>query len=159
MKYIYSFIAITSLLSASLVGCTKTKDVNNVTIESSQEKESTTEEMKLVLMDNDTVKVTIINAYEDEIFGTFGYNVLVENKSNQDIAVMMENTSVNGFMEEPVFCANVTAGNKAQTNMEFFRDNQGAESLEELVNIQTKMYVCETTNFNTIIENEITINQ
>ena len=153
-------LIVVGMLSMNLVGCTvEETEQPNVTIESTQEQEKTTKEMNLVLMDNEYCKVVIVGAYNDKMWGTFGYIVETENKCDQDISVMMENTSVNGFMEEPVFCANVTAGNKSRDNMEFFRDNQGAESLEELNNIESRLYVCETAEFNTIAENQININK
>ena len=153
-------LVVVSMLSMNVVGCTvEETEKPNVTIESTQEQEKTTEEMNLVLMDNEYCKVTIVGAYNDEMYGTFGYIVETENKCNQDISVMMENTSVDGFMEEPWFCANVTAGNTSQDNMEFYRDNQGAESLEELTNVKSRLYVCETEEFNTIAENQITIDK
>ena len=66
-----------------------------------------------VLVDNDNLNITIINVYEDDIFG-FTVSIYYENKtSNKELMFALGDTVVNGYLINSLWVDSLAAGEKA----------------------------------------------
>ncbi len=62
-----------------------------------------------VLADNDAASVIVTDIRKDALWG-YTLDLFINNKTATDIMVIVEEASVNGFMIDPFFAANVNAG-------------------------------------------------
>ena len=147
-------------MSTALVGCSSDENSNSEggsatqeqSQEETQEKEKEETQEALVLVDDETVKVTIVEKINDEIFGPT-YKVEIENKTDKKMIVQTRDVSVDGMMEDPLFSEEITAGKKAQGDMTFMN----IEGLENLKNIEGKLVILdenygEVTSYDMVIE-------
>ena len=155
-KKLLTLIA-TGLLSLSLVACSSGESEKVREGNATQtEKENNTnnnaekEETNVVLVDDDTVKVTVTEKTVD-MFGA-GYNVTIENKTDEKIVVQTRETSIDGVMSEPVFSVDIMPGKKANGDMTFM----DVESLDKLKNLEGKLVVVDE-DFNDVSSYNITI--
>ena len=135
------------LLSGMLVGCGNNKD------KSINETNTKIEEQKFnkeVVADNEYFKMTVINKDMDEYSSFVRMQVLVENKTDKDIIVYLENICVDGVMNDPAWCVNINANNKAYSYIEWLIDydnNPNVKTVEDLKNIEGEVYVTDS-NYN-----------
>jgi len=81
--------------------------------------------------------------------------VYIENNSDQDVIVQISDVSINGFMMEPIFSVDVSAGKKAYDAISFFKENfeeNGVESMEEM---DFKVIIFEMNSWETILESPL----
>lgn len=147
-------LGLAGLLSASLlVGCgnnDKSMDTNNTKIEEQKFN-------KEVVADNEYFKMTVINKDMDEYSSFVRIQVLVENKTDKDINIYLENISVDGVMNDPAWCVEVTANNKAYSYIEWVIDsetNPNVKTVEDLKNIEGEVYVTDN-NYNELFRTDI----
>ena len=155
-KKILTLIA-TGLLSLSLVACSSGESEKVSEGNATQtEKENNTnnnaekEETNVVLVDDDTVKVTVTEKTVD-MFGA-GYNVTIENKTDEKIVVQTRETSIDGVMEDPVFSEEITPGKTAKGMIQFMNITE----LDGLKNLEGKLVVLDE-NFMDIKSYDMTI--
>ena len=142
------------LLSGMLVGCGNNKD------KSINETNTKIEEQKFnkeVVADNEYFKMTVINKDMDEYSSFVRMQVLVENKTDKDIIVYLENICVDGVMNDPAWCVNINANNKAYSYIEWLIDydnNPNVKTVEDLKNIEGEVYVTDS-NYNELFRTDI----
>lgn len=127
---------------ASIIGNKVIKSNDNETKESTKsENDNFT---KKVILDNDVCKFTVLEPVEDESMKTVGYKVLVENKTNDKISVGLQDVSVNGIMNDPMWAVDVTAKNKAYSQVEWITNsstNENVKSIEDLKDVKGRVYI------------------
>ena len=148
-------LGLVSLLSASLlVGCSDSKDK---TMDKADTKIEEQKFNKEVVADNEYFKMTVINKDMDEYSSFVRIQVLVENKTDKDINIYLENISVDGVMNDPAWCVEVTANNKAYSYIEWVIDsetNPNVKTVEDLKNIEGEVYVTDN-NYNELFRTDI----
>ena len=140
-KKILTLLSI-GIVSISLVACSSEENEKVETGNATQVEESTeevsnveSESTEVVLVDDDTIKATVTEKTVD-VFGA-GYNVTIENKTDQKIIVQTRETSLDGVMEEPIFSEEITAGKTAKGMIQFMNITE----LENLKNLEGKLVV------------------
>ena len=140
-KKILTLLSI-GIVSISLVACSSEENEKVETGNATQVEESTeevsnveSESTEVVLVDDDTIKATVTEKTVD-VFGA-GYNVTIENKTDQKIIVQTRETSLDGVMEEPIFSEEITAGKTAKGMIQFMNITE----LENLKNLEGKIVV------------------
>lgn len=121
-------ILLCGAIAMSLVACgssttntsekAETTKVEDSTKEESQEKPK---EENIVLVDNEYATITYTGIERDDIMGP-KLNLLVENKSDQDIIIQTEGVSTDGMMADPICSIEVVQGKKAKGDLTLMSD-------------------------------------
>ena len=118
------------MLGLGMIGCNnddvaveKVEENSPIVEQKIEDDKSKNKEMNAVLMDNEYVKATIIEKYEDE-WGEIGYKIQVENKTDKHLMIYTNNTSVDGMMNDPSFYVELTGNKKANENMYWYKDSE-----------------------------------
>ena len=149
-KFIALLLAVIVCLLLLACGANDSKSTINQDLETEPQANDNGSEITfadpIVLIDNDTVKVIIKSKFKEhsEIYGVeiMGYNVSIENKTDQYISLVPKTTSIDGFMldlqEGPVFLVDAIApGKKANSQLVFFIERMTSvelETLDDLIN-------------------------
>ena len=92
-----------------------------------------------VIADNELVKVSVIDAYEDTTWGEVGFEVEIVNKTDMTLMVAVDDVSVNGVMNDPFWATEVAAGKTAYSNIGWYINsdsNKNVKSLSDINNIE-----------------------
>ncbi len=90
---------------------------------------------EIVLADNDICTVKITGIEEDELWG-YTWKAFVENKSDKNLMISFDGVSVNGFMCDPFWGTEVSAGMKDNSDISWFTeelDRNGITTVDEVV--------------------------
>jgi len=108
-----------------------------------------------VAVDTNDVKIVIKKLdSEDSFWGTDVY-VYIENNSDQNITIQVRDVSINGFMVDPIFSADVVAGKKAFDSIAFMESDLTDNDITEITSIELKFHVFNMDNWDTIFDSEI----
>ena len=127
---------------ASIIGNKVIKGNDNETKETTKNENNNF--IKKVILDNDVCKFTVLKPVEDESMKTVGYKVLVENKTNDTISVGLQDVSVDGVMNDPMWAVDVTAKNKAYSQVEWITNsstNENVKSIEDIKDVKGRVYI------------------
>lgn len=92
-----------------------------------------------VLYEDDEIIITFtgISGKEDN----YQVDFLIENISDRDLEVQVRDTSINGFMVDPICSMEVAAGKKTKDSMKIWGDDAETTPLSEISNIETKFWI------------------
>jgi len=93
-----------------------------------------------VIYDADGVKVTAKSLSLNGLFGP-EINVLIENDTDKNLTIQAQNASVNGFMAETIFSADVPAGKKANDTIVFEQGSLEASGIEKMALIEFSLNI------------------
>lgn len=122
--------------------------------ESSNKKDSETATIEeQVLYDENDIKITA-TGLDIGIFGT-DLNLLIENNSDTNYTVQSRNTSVNGFMIEPMMSVDVAAGKKANDQLTFVASDFEECGIETIANIELSFHIFDTETWEETIDSNM----
>jgi len=81
--------------------------------------------------------------------------VLIENNSDTSVTVQARNTSVNGFMLEPIFSSDVASGKKATDTLTFSSEDFQVCNIETIADIELSFHVFDTDSWDTIFDTDM----
>lgn len=88
-----------------------------------------------VLVDGDMVRITLMGTFDDDY--AIGYEMLIENKSDEYILVTVDNTSVDGFMVHlNMQNASISPGKNTVAQLTAYTSSGDITSLDEFVNVE-----------------------
>ena len=98
-----------------------------------------------VLVDSDKVRITLMGTFDDDY--AIGYKMLIENKTDEYILVMADNTSVDGFM---VYLnmqnATVSPGKSSVAELTAYTSGGDISNLDEFVNVEGTFSISTNTD-------------
>ncbi len=98
-----------------------------------------------VLLDNDIAKVTLEDETEDSYY--VGYNIVIENKSDMNILLGIDNGSVDGLMTYiDVQGGSVAPKKKSKAEMRFYTSDSDIKSLDDLKNVEGAFTISTNTD-------------
>ena len=176
LKKVLSLI-ISLVFVFALVGCSNTKNSNtdtsdNTSVQGSsikkEEKSSAKNEesMDLELINDDNLTMTITKKFEkgDSSYKEIGYKVTIVNKTDDtDLLIGLNNSSVDGVMNDPAWATSIPAGKKANETITWWvgdgsdEYNSNVESLDDLKNIEGTITVSNDDTYETLGEYDISI--
>ena len=95
---------------------------------------------KLVVDQND-IKIYVLKKDDKNSFWGADLYVYIENNSSQDITAQVRDVSINGFMIDPTFSADVSAGKKAYDTISFFESDLKDNDITDIKEIELKFNV------------------
>ena len=156
MKKFHGIVAI-ALVAGLLIlsGCGDSSTTETPTETSGQGESQSGTEAK-VLIDNDIVKVTFVEIYEEpSLPGNCFLRLKVENKSDKTVTVSLKDSYVNDTAQMIGSGVPMTLapGKNSQTPFFFGYTNLGISSKDEIEKIEFKVWLFDD-NFDTVIETE-----
>lgn len=122
--------------------------------ESSNKKNSETATIEeQVLYDENDIKITA-TGLETGMFGT-DLKLLIENNSDTNYTVQSRNTSVNGFMIEPMMSVDVAAGKKANDTLSFMSSQFEECGVEKIANMELSFHIFDTETWEENIDSSM----
>lgn len=149
MKKFHGIVVIVLVVAMlALVGCDGSGTTENPT-ETPTQGESQSATAEQVLVDNDIVKVTFIEIYEEpSLPGSCFLRVKVENKSDKTVTVSLTDSYVNDTAQligsgVPM---TIAPGKNSQTPFFFGYGNLGISSKDEISKIEFKVWLWDENN-------------
>lgn len=108
-----------------------------------------------VVLDENGIKITVKGLDKDgSIFGP-EVKLLIENESGKDITVQARNISVNGYMVEDMFSADVVNGKKANDELTIMESSLEKAGISTIADIEFSFHVFETHSFDSLFDSDI----
>lgn len=86
---------------------------------------------------------------KDSFWGT-DICVYVENLTQSDVTIQLRNTSVNGFMIDPIFSCDVIAGKRAYDSITFLQSNLTDNGITKIENMEFSLHIFDSDSWKTI---------
>lgn len=94
-----------------------------------------------VVYDEGGVKIVVKGLSDsDSVFGP-GIIVYTENNSEKDVTVQVRDVSVNGFMVDPIFSADVAAGKHAVDSITFMSNNLDENEIDKIKDVELSFHI------------------
>ena len=117
--------------------------------------EQAVDDSGVMLVDQDGVKITVKEVDSTTSFWGADIYIYVENNTDQDVTVQAANTSLNGFMVEPYFSCDVTAGKKAYDTITFMESDLEENDITKIDTMEISFHEFDTANYNTIFDTDL----
>lgn len=142
---------LTEVLEEVIESTENEKDEQNKGIET-ENGEASVEET--VIYDKNDIVVTV-KGLEESLFYGAEFNVLIENNSDVNILVQTRNTSINGFMMDPLFSCEVAAGKKANDSISFMSSDLEIAGISTIQSLELNLYVVDADTWDEIDESDV----
>lgn len=120
--------------------------------------DTSAESLNQVLVDNEYITITLTNFDFDGFYGP-EMKVLVENKSDRDIMVSIDDVSVNGFMLDPFWATTISAGKSANESIEWFDSDVEENGITSFETVECTFTGYDDDNYDDLFDTDtITIN-
>ena len=117
------------------------------------------QESDIVLVDNESVKVVVVGCEKNE---TWGYQVemFLVNKTDANVMFSTDEVSVNGFMVNPLFATDVSAGKCTFSNMTIFESDLEENSIKDVTDIEFMIRAYDADNWDAedFVNQKVTLN-
>ena len=105
-----------------------------------------------LLLDSAGIKI-VFQGMSEDLFGP-GANLYIENNSNQAVTIQARDTSVNGFMVEPIFSCDIVPGKKALDGLTFFEDDILDNGIDTITEIELSFHIFDADSWDAILDTE-----
>lgn len=107
-----------------------------------------------LLYEGEGIRVVIQSKDTENSFWGADIFVYVENLTDSDITVQLRNTSVNGFMIDPIFSCDVLAGKRAYDSISFFESSLKDNGIDNIENMEFSLHIYNLHDWKTIKDTE-----
>lgn len=107
-----------------------------------------------VLFDNNGIQIISKGILEDDSFLGPSLCLYIENNSENNIIVQSRDTSINGFMSDPVLSPHVLSGKRAIATMTFMSSDLEENDIEKIDEIETSFHIFNPETLNEIVDTE-----
>ena len=107
-----------------------------------------------IIMDQDGIKVTAKSLDKSGMFGP-AVKVLIENESGKDVTVQARNASVNGYMTETMFSAEVQNGKKANEELIFMNSGLKKAGIDTIADMEFNLHVFDPSTYQNIFDSDV----
>ena len=103
----------------------------------SEEKEESIESKEIYKDENVIITYTGMSGEENE----YKFNYTIENLTEKTLIVQTRETSINGFMVDPMCSIEIAPGKKAQDGMEIWSEDAEKHPMSSVENVETKFHI------------------
>ena len=103
-----------------------------------------------VVVDQNDVKIYVLKKEDKDSFWGADIYIYIENNSSQDITVQARDVSIDGFMVDPIFSADVTAGKKIYDTITFLESDLKDNDITDIKEIEMKFHIFNSNSWKTI---------
>ena len=111
-----------------------------------------------VLVDNEYVKVTAIDAKMNEEYDWYEVNLYVENKTDAEVMFAAENASINGYMIEPYWAVSVIPKTVGFSTMSWYSEDLEENDISEVEEIEFELNAYDYDSYDSYAEETVVIN-
>lgn len=103
------------------------------------------------LLDQDGIVITAIKMVEDELWGN-GIKLLIENNTDRNIGVSLNELIVNDYMIDDLFVASVASGKKANETLYLDEDDLERAGIDTIGQIEFYFHIYDATSYDTMFD-------
>lgn len=112
-----------------------------------------------LILDQNDIKIYALKLNDKDSFWGADLMLYIENNSSQNITVQARDVSINGFMVDPSFSADVNAGKKSYDSITFFESDLEDNDITDITELELKIIAFNSDSWGNILEtNNLTIN-
>lgn len=104
-----------------------------------------------LLLDQDSITITAKGLDTKDSFGT-SLKLLIENNSGRAVTVQARGASVNGYMIETLFSADVAPGKKANDTLTFMRSELETAGITTIADIEFCFHIFDSATWDTVLD-------
>lgn len=136
-------------------------DTDIIVISAGEEGESNSyEESDNVIFESNQIKIVYQGISEEGSWLGPEVMLYIENNSDVPVGIQARDTSVDGFMVDPIMSAEIMPGKKCVSSMTFMNSQLEENGIEELKNIETSFHIFNNDTWDTIVDSDtITLEQ
>ncbi len=108
-----------------------------------------------VAYDKNGVKIVAKKISSEDSFWGAELYLYIENNTDKNITVQSRDVSVNGFMIDPIFSADIVSGKKAFDSLTFFDSDLEENEITDIVDLELKFIISDMESWHTLEETEI----
>ncbi len=112
-----------------------------------------------VLVDNEYATV-IVTGYDENSFWGYDVNLFIENKSDKNLMVSVDNASINGIMADPFYAVAVLPGKCTFSSISWFSNTLEENDITdvETIEFELKIYDCDNLLEDYITDDVVKLN-
>lgn len=103
-----------------------------------------------VAYDEDDIKVVVKKISSTDSFWGSDVYLYIENNTNKNVTIQAEDVSIDGFMVDPFFSADVLAGKKAFDSMSFMESDLEENNVEDIKSLEFKLNIFDSDTWDDI---------
>lgn len=107
-----------------------------------------------LVVDQNNIKIYVLKKDDKDSFWGAEIYVYIENNSSQDITVQARDVSIDGFMIDPTFSSDVSAGKKAYDTITFHESDLKDNDITDIKEIELKFDVFNADSWNDIFKTD-----
>ncbi|MBO5375592.1 MAG: hypothetical protein J6A52_01935 [Bacilli bacterium] len=107
-----------------------------------------------LVVDQNNIKIYVLKKDDKDSFWGADIYVYIENNSSQDITVQARDVSIDGFMIDPTFSSDVSAGKKAYDTITFHESDLKDNDITDIKEIELKFDVFNADSWNDIFKTD-----
>ncbi|MBQ3007108.1 MAG: hypothetical protein IJD78_06065 [Clostridia bacterium] len=107
-----------------------------------------------VAVDKDGIKLVVKKLDSEESFWGADVYVYAENNTDKDVTVQVRDVSINGFMVDPTFSCDITAGKKAFDSISFMQSDLEDNGITDITEIELYFHVFDMESWDTVFDTE-----
>ena len=104
--------------------------------------------------EDDEIRIIVKTLESEESFWGSELYLFIENKSDRKITVQTRDCSVNGFMIDPLFSCEVSAGKMAYDSLAFMETDLEDNDITEIETIEVSFYLFDSESWDEITQTE-----
>ena len=105
-------------------------------------------------LEQDGVRIVVKELDDVDSFWGADIYLFIENNSGQDITVQARDTSINGFMIDPIFSSDVLNGKVAFTELTFFDSDLQDNGIETIETLELSFHIFNTASWDTLFDSD-----
>lgn len=107
-----------------------------------------------VALEHDDIKIVIKKLDNDSFWGA-DIIVYIENNSDKNITVQLDETSINGFMIDPIFSCEILSGKKAFDSITFLESDLKENDIDNIEELELRFNIFNTDTWDDIFDSDI----
>ena len=132
-------------------------DSSMITVETSAAEgfEYTYDDSGETVFDEDGYRIVVKGISEEDSFFGPGVVVYLENNSDEPITVQVRDVSINGFMIEPIFSSDVSAGKHAVDAITFLSSELEDNDITKIEEVELSFHIFDQDSWDTIRDTDV----
>ena len=130
-------------------------DIVNISTSADESFAQSYDDSGFVALDQNDFKIVVKKLESEDSFWGADIYLYIENNSDKNAIIQLRDTSINGFMVDPIFSCEILAGKKAFDAITFFESDLEDNNIESINDIEFYFHVFELEGWDEIFDSEL----
>lgn len=130
-------------------------DIITITTSADPSYIQTFDDSGFVAYEGEGIRIIVQKLNSSDSFWGSDLYIYAENNTASNITIQATDVSVNGFMVDPVFSCDITAGNKAYDTITFFESDLEDNGITDITEMDIKFYIFDSESWMDIHETDV----